>query len=71
MSKIIVAFISHKFFLLFWQSLAELREEESLLLKERRNLKNVRPLFPWLLVTLPFFLILNICLSYGRYLDSY
>lgn len=42
---------SLKFFFFLWQSLAELREEESLLLKERRNLKNVSPCFlPWLLV---------------------
>jgi hypothetical protein len=47
MSKIIVAFISLNIyiFFFFWQSLAELREEESLLLKERRNLKNVSPCF--------------------------
>lgn len=49
-TKIIVEFISLNFFFLFWQSLAELREEESLLLKEKRKLKNVRLCFFWLLV---------------------
>ena len=59
-------------FLLFGQSLAELREEESLLLTERINLKNVCffDFFSWDIFLFLLCCFLNLNMSYWIYLNT-